>query len=200
MPNNYDEIKEALQKLQEKVEILEKENQELKSGGIEVKEPEENNKHIEILDNISQYADKEMDKIFEVNSDIIAASICVSRSKTLHGSEINKTTTCIKSFDEIDENKLSLAVEVFTNPRRITILKVLLSNPSLTATEITQKTGLVGGQLYHHLLQLENEQFISKESERYKPRPCLQGMLLDLYNIFGFGLEDTLWKLNPPKK
>jgi len=191
MSNDYDEIKEALQKLQEKVESLEKENQELKSGKEEVKEPEENKKHIEILDNIGNYADLEMDKIFEENNSIIAASICVSKSRTIHSNETNKTTTYIKSFDEINEERLCLGLEVFTNPRRIAILKVLISNQSLTAAEISQKTGLVGGQLYHHLACLANEtaQFIVKENERYRANPCAQGMLLDLYNVFGFGLE-----------
>ena len=190
MSNDYEEIKEALQKLQEKVESLEKENKELKNGE-KGKEPEENKKHIEILENIKNYAVQELEKIFEENKSITAASICVSRSNTIHSKGTNVTSTCIKSFDEINEEKISGALEVFINPRRIAILKALISNQSLTATEISQKTGLVGGQLYHHLASLQNEtmQFITKENERYKAHPCAQGMLLDLYNVFGFGLE-----------
>jgi DNA-binding transcriptional ArsR family regulator len=189
--DNYDEIKETLKMLQEKVEKLEKENQELKG---EIKEPDENKKHIEILDNISKYAAEEMEKIFEVNNSITAASICISKSRTVHSNDTNITSTCIKSFDEINEEKLSNAVEAFTNPRRIAILKVLIAE-CLTATEITQKTGLVGGQLYHHLNNLENEKLITKANEKYKVFPGVQGMLLDIYNSFGFGLADTLWKL-----
>jgi len=185
MSNNLDEIKETIKKLQEKVESLEKEN----------KDSEESIKHIRILENIKNYAVQEIGRIFEVNNNITAATICISKSKTIQGEETNITSTCIKSFDEIDEERLSSAVEVFTNPRRIAILKVLIAQPNLTATEITQKTGLVGGQLYHHLKNLEAEQLITKENEKYKVPPCVQGMLLDLYNVFGFGLPDTLWKL-----
>ena len=192
--NEVDEIKLTMQKLQEKIEKLEKENQELKSG--EKEEPNENKKHIEILDNISKYASNEMEKIFEVNNSITGASICISKSKTIHSNETNITSTCIKSFDEIDEEKLANALEIFTNPRRIAILKVLIAKSELTATEITQKTGLVGGQLYHHLNTLATQNLITKENEKYKVPPCVQGMLLDLYNSFGFGLPDTLWKLS----
>jgi len=184
MPNNYDEIKEALQKLQEKVDVLEKENQELKSGATEVKEPEENNKHIEILDNIGKYADKEMDKFFE-NSNIIATSMCITKTKIINfTSGTSMSSSCIDSFDSINEEGLSAALEVFTNPRRINILKVLMSQP-LTATEITQKTGLVGGQLYHHLSNLENAGLIIKENEKYKNHPDAPKMLICLYAALG---------------
>ena len=183
-----DEIKETMQKLQEKIEKLEKENQELKG---ESKEPEENNKHIEILENIKKYAHQEIEKIFIENNNITAVSICISETITPNGHDKNTTTTCIKSFDEINEEALSNAVEVFTNPRRIAILKNLIEHGSLTATELNRKTGLVGGQLYHHLSNLESEQLITKENEKYKVNKGVQGMLLDLYNAFGFGIDKT---------
>lgn len=188
--NSYDEIKETMQKLQEKIEKLEKENQELKDAENK-QEPEENNKHIEILENIKNYAHQEINKIFEENKNIIAASICVSQTITPNNHDKNSTSICIKSFDEINEEALSNVCEIFTNPRRIAILKVLIDCGSLTATELNHKTGLVGGQLYHHLSNLESEQLIVKENEKYKVQGGVQGMLLDLYNIFGFGLDKT---------
>ena len=185
MSNNYDEIKEALQKLQEKVEILEKENQELKSGTSEVKEPEENNKHFEFLDKAGNLASDEMDKIFEENSEIIATSMCITKTKIPNfTSGTTMSSSCIDSFDEISEEGLSAALEVFTNPRRINILKVLMSQP-LTATEITQKTGLVGGQLYHHLSNLENAGLIIKENEKYRNHPDAPKFLICLYAALG---------------
>ena len=180
MSNNLDEIKETIKKLQEKVESLEKEN----------KDSEESIKHIRILENIKNYAVQEIGRIFEVNNNITAATICISKSKTIQGEETNITSTCIKSFDEIDEERLSSAVEVFTNPRRIAILKVLIAQPNLTATEITQKTGLVGGQLYHHLSNLDNAGLIIKEEEKYRVHPDTPALLIRLYATLG-GMKIT---------
>ena len=178
--NSYEEIKETILKLQEKIESLEQENKELKKD----KEPKKNTKHIEILGNIGNDAAEKMKKIFE-ETNILAAAACISKSVTLHNNGTSINSACIESFDEIDEEGLSAAAEVFTNPRRIAILKVLIAHQDLTATEITQKTGLVGGQLYHHLSNLENAGLIVKQNEKYKVYTNTQGILISLYAVLG---------------
>ena len=182
--NSYEEIKETILKLQEKVESLEKENQELKSGEKKEIEPEVNARQFEILNNIGDYAVEEIKKIFE-ETPIKAAAICIDKSITIHSHGTNISSACMESFDGISEEGFSAALEVFTNPRRIAILKVLIDHPSLTATEITQKTGLVGGQLYHHLTNLENAGLIIKESEKYKVHVHTQGLLISLFAVIG---------------
>jgi predicted transcriptional regulator len=42
-----------------------------------------------------------------------------------------------------------------------------LFNKALTGSELNQQTGLVGGQLYHHLGILEEAKLIAKEREIY---------------------------------
>ena len=76
-----------------------------------------------------------------------------------------KTTNDIRTG--IDEEKLATALDVFTNPRRIGIIK-LLHGQTLTGSEISQKSGLVGGQLYHHINILENSGLIQKEGDKYR--------------------------------
>ena len=77
-----------------------------------------------------------------------------------------KTFICT-SLDDIDEDEMVSALEPFANPRRIKLLKVLMER-TLPANEISQATGLVGGQLYHHLQNLESAKLIEKTGDRYK--------------------------------
>ena len=182
MPNDYEEIKNTILKLQEKVEKLEKENKELKG---ETNEPQANTKQWEYLDNAGKYASDEMNKILEENNNIIATAMCIRKLNIpnfTNGTSIS--STCIESIDNISEEGISAALEVFTNPRRIAILKVLMGQ-RLTATEITQKTGLVGGQLYHHLSNLDNAGLIIKEDEKYRAHPDAPALLIGLYATLG---------------
>jgi len=50
----------------------------------------------------------------------------------------------------------------FSNEQRILILKTLIDG-SRTSSELTQATGLEGGQLYHHLKELALAEFIEQE-------------------------------------
>lgn len=178
-----DEIKSMLQKLQEEVAQLKKENKDLKDDSKDKDEPTFNPKHSEIMDGIGKFASQEMDKILGDNG-IKAMGVCISKSIMFDGSGTWMTTSVIKSIDEISEEGISAAAEVFTNPRRIAILKVLIAE-TLTATEITQKTGLVGGQLYHHLNSLENAGLIVKENEKYKAHGSAHGLLIRLSTVLG---------------
>ena len=97
-------------------------------------------------------------------------------------------TGTFSSFDEFPEESIAAALDVFTNPRRITILKVLISgiqNAEMTATEISQRTGLQSGQLYHHLSILESAKLIIKTAEKYKADNRTQGLLCGLFAVIG---------------
>jgi len=93
-------------------------------------------------------------------------------------------TGIFSSFDDLNEEGLSAALDVYTNPRRIAILKVLVKG-EMTASDISQRTGLQGGQLYHHLSILESAKLIIKTAEKYKADMRVQGLLCGLYAVIG---------------
>ncbi|HHV55380.1 MAG TPA: ArsR family transcriptional regulator [Firmicutes bacterium] len=68
--------------------------------------------------------------------------------------------------EAISEEQVASTLEPFVNPRRIKILKELFKGP-LSSSELTLHTGLVGGQLYHHLTVLEEARMIARDRERY---------------------------------
>ena len=70
-------------------------------------------------------------------------------------------------IEDIDENKVAAAVEAFSSPKRINIIKALLAKEFLSSNELTMKTGCIGGQLYHHLSILESAKIICKSNEMY---------------------------------
>ena len=72
-----------------------------------------------------------------------------------------------EKIESIDENKVAAAVEAFSSPKRINILKALMLKKFLSSNELTMKTGCIGGQLYHHLSILEASQIICKSNEMY---------------------------------
>ena len=180
---NIDGMVIMLQKLQEEVAQLKKDGKDAKNDGKDNKEPADNHWHGEIIDSVGKYASQEMDKILGENG-VKAMALCISKSIMFEGSGTGVSASCIESFDDINEEGMSAAAEVFTNPRRIAILKVLIAE-HLTAAEITQKTGLVGGQLYHHLSNLENAGLIVKENEKYRAHGSAHGLLIKLYAVLG---------------
>jgi len=109
------------------------------------------------------------------------AAICVSAVKGGGSGTSCLTTTNISNMKE---EELATALDVFTNPRRINILKLLLDK-SLSSTEISQQTGLVGGQLYHHLNILENTGLLEKTEEKYRTKPQTWQLLASLYAAVG---------------
>jgi hypothetical protein len=58
-------------------------------------------------------------------------------------------------------------------------------NSPMTSGELSQKTGCVGGQLYHHLANLENAGLIAKEGDRYAVKEMAMGKLLGLATVTG---------------
>ncbi|MCL2772318.1 MAG: ArsR family transcriptional regulator [Oscillospiraceae bacterium] len=180
--SKLDEIKTTLQKLQDEITQLKKEKEDVKNDGKE-EDPAFDSKLTGVTDSVGKYAAQEMNKFLD-ETEMKAIGICICKSKIPGGSGTTMTTSCLKSFDGISEEGVAAAVEVFTNPRRIAILKVLIAQP-LTATGITQKTGLVGGQLYHHLSALENAGLIVKEDDIYKADGGTYGLLINLYTVVG---------------
>lgn len=93
-------------------------------------------------------------------------------------------TGMFTSFDELNEEGVASALDVFTNPRRIAILKVLVKK-DMTASEISQHTNLQSGQLYHHLSILESAKLITKTADKYQADKKVQGLLCGLYAVIG---------------
>jgi len=96
-------------------------------------------------------------------------------------------TGMLSSFDELNEEGLAAALDVYTNPRRIAILKALVKS-EMTPSEISQRTRLQGGQLYHHLSILESAGLIVKTADKYKADAKVPGLLCGLYAVIG-GME-----------
>ena len=116
-------------------------------------------------------------------SDVKFMSVCFT-STSYNGTGSGTGTSMFNSLDSIDEDALATNLEVFTNPRRITILKNLIDAP-LHANEISQRTGFVGGQLYHHLNILEEAGLIRKENDKFYANGDTQGKLASLVAVVG---------------
>ena len=113
------------------------------------------------------------------------AGIAVLYSKTKQNAvNSNVSVFTTDTLDELDEDGLCAVLDVFTNSRRVTLLKLLINN-ELTASGITKKSGLIGGQLYHHLSSLENAGLIERAGDKYKARGTAQTLLCGLYTIIG---------------
>ena len=180
--NEIQEIKSEIQKLQEEIKLLKNENKKLKGADEAEKRFNLPEAYKAELDEAIKPVSQLIDKIFEENS---IEAMVVSISKTRNGSACLKSV--LKSIDDLNEESLAAVCEVFANPRRIAILKIL-SWESLTASEIGQRTGLVGGQLYHHLASLEGQHFIKKSDDKYEMKTDAHIMLMELYACFGFML------------
>jgi sugar-specific transcriptional regulator TrmB len=179
------DVKNELQKLQEEIEKLKKENQALREEKKKIEEePDFLREYAAELNESVQPVALIMKKIFAQNK-IDAMAMCISNTRTgVNSDELHVTTAYLKSIEDFNEESFSAACETFANPRRLSILKLLVKE-KLTASEIGQKTGLVGGQLYHHLSSLENASLIKKDGDKYESHPVLCSMLIDMCAAFG---------------
>ena len=117
------------------------------------------------------------DELMQIMKDIINSNetgICASLAFSVTGKDHGDlsgaafySVDSVEKIEAIDEIKLAGAVEAFSSPKRIAILKVLMSKKYLSSNELTMKTGCIGGQLYHHLSTLENSKIICKNNELY---------------------------------
>lgn len=174
---NLQELEKQLATMQEEIARLKKEEAKPKLPAIE------EDAFQKVLD--------EMRSIFieaVTGKDLILAStvigMCSDENGKINCGQATLTSTQIQDFHE---ETLATAMDVFSNPRRITIIKHLISG-SLSASEISQRTGLIGGQLYHHLSILENAKLIHKSAEKYSAPPSTQTMLSGLFALAG-GME-----------
>ncbi|MCL1792793.1 MAG: ArsR family transcriptional regulator [Oscillospiraceae bacterium] len=120
------------------------------------------------------------------------ASLLFSISGPKYGSTCDAAFYFAESADKIgsiDENGLASAVEAFSNPKRINILKLLISKKNLSSSELTMKTGCIGGQLYHHLSILENTRIICKNGGMYTLTDYGRNTAI---RIFGMVFGETL--------
>ncbi|MGE5578938.1 MAG: ArsR/SmtB family transcription factor [Bacillota bacterium] len=60
------------------------------------------------------------------------------------------------------DDEIVAFASAFTNPGRLKIMRAV-SHGSCTAAELAEETGLVGGQLYHHLKELVHGGFVLQE-------------------------------------
>jgi len=114
-------------------------------------------------------AQKELHDIFlEMNKEygVLYASTSVGMAQARGVAVTGCGSTVSNDFASFPEEGIAVALDVFTHPGRINILKFLMSGDA-TASQISHKTGLVGGQLYHHLSILENAKFIHKHGNAH---------------------------------
>ena len=182
---NILEVKSEIQKLQEEIAKLKQENKKLKEEKAAAA-PDIFEKYRTELDASVNAIKELMDKIFAENKGTVdALAVCISKTSDAFGNgNTSVSSACWKAIEELNEEGFAAACEVFTNPRRIAVLKIL-AKESLTASEIGQKTGLVGGQLYHHLASLESSGFIKKSDDKYKTTADIQSLLIALYACLG---------------
>ena len=181
------EIKKEIDKLKSEIEQLKSENSKLSKLEAEKTEslPDIFEEYKDELDKSETAIIKLMDKIFDENKNKVSAlAVCISTARTASGISRGVSTACWKDIEELSEEGFAAACEVFTNPRRLAILKALAKG-KLTASEIGQKTGLVGGQLYHHLASLENSEFIQKVDDKYANISYAEQLLIALYACLG---------------
>lgn len=166
--NSFEELVKKVQSLELEVNKLKKivnfESNELQHQQVDSISP----LFAEQEESIQQSIDKIQESIkILLDSGNSAFSLTTGRFKRHDGTtEGWMTAAKCGTIDELPEDKISEILEPFTNPRRIKVLKELYKS-KLAANELSQKTGLVGGQLYHHLSILEKGKLISKEGDLY---------------------------------
>ena len=117
-------------------------------------------------------------ELAQIMKEIINAEtgVCISASFSVNNAEHDNLSESVfysidnnSQIESIDETKVAAAVEAFSSPKRINILKALMLKKFLSSNELTMKTGCIGGQLYHHLSILEAAKIIckNKENEMY---------------------------------
>lgn len=130
-------------------------------------------------------AQAEMGELLKAFIDEGAVAASIVMSCTAFDGKGTSVGLCIyNTLDDLNEDGLSAALDVFINPRRIAILKLLIP-ANMTASEISKKTGLVGGQLYHHLECLINANLIEKRGDTYRTKGDTQALLCGLSAAVG---------------
>ena len=162
-----------LLQIQQNLDALQKQIDTMNMKSIEPEIEVPNLQSIDLRYKIKEKSSELMQLMKElISSD--EAGLCMSAVLSVGGAEygdINETSFYYidspEKIEKIDAKGLANAVEAFSSPKRITILKTLLSKKLLSSNELTMKTGCIGGQLYHHLSILEAAKIICKSNELY---------------------------------
>jgi len=173
-----------IEELEAQLAAMQDEIERLKQGSGETKEKPQN--PYQVYEERITAAQNQLYDIFkEMNEKhgVLYVSTAVSGAQVRGKFERGSGTACGDAF-EYPEDVISSALDVFSNPRRINVLKVLMAGDS-TASELSQKTGLIGGQLYHHLSILESAKLIYKHHDRYVINASAQIMLSSIYAAIG---------------
>jgi len=178
------ELEEKLALMQKELEVM-KENEANKQPSVSAVV------HEKYKERWRKNQDEVMDMLKDmINEGVGAASVVITITKFVPDS-INSGIGLVTmdSLEDISEDKISTALDVFTNPRRIALLKLLIIK-TLTASEIARETGLAGGQLYHHLSILENAKLIERNGDKYSTNGRAQTLLCGLNSALG-GMDMT---------
>ncbi len=84
------------------------------------------------------------------------------------GGRVRSASTRLARIDPIAEDiagpEFAAFVAPFASPQRVAILNALARRGELTAQALSEVTGLVGGQFYHHLKELVRAGLVSSDS------------------------------------
>ena len=182
---------QKLMELQEQLAQMQKEIERLQQEKDAPRAPSKG-----LYDKYSEQIDAAREAMFDAYGQILrvedvhSLTTYVSVGKSTKDGKIillGSGTGMFDSLDSLNEEGLAAALDVFTNPRRIAILKVLVKS-DMSASEIGQSTELKGGQLHHHLSILESAKLITKTGDKYKAERRVEGILCGLYAVIG-GME-----------
>ena len=163
-----------LEQIQQNIEALQKQIDSMKhSPDPEIETPQDG-----LLDKLKEKSDELTDAMQEMVGTGAKhpekSGVCISAIFSVSAPDYGGLRESILYFAEsaekiekIDENRVSSALEAYSSPKRVNILKLLMSKKALPSNELTMKTGCIGGQLYHHLSVLENARIICKSGEMY---------------------------------
>lgn len=101
----------------------------------------------------------EIEKVMKKWYDAVKKEVIVSASRDEHGGWVN--TSVVESLTKLPIDKVVFLLSPFSNEQRLKILLQLCEYPK-SATDLTNATGLQGGQLYHHLEELMGARYIEK--------------------------------------
>jgi len=178
--------KSKIDELELKLAELQKELDGIKGGGetAEKKEPDLWEVYKDRHDALRKELADLQKEMTENGVQAVSTVVTVTRFRGLSDTNCHSGRITLTTVDDISEDGLAAALDVFTNPRRIAVLK-LLTPRFMTAAEISRETGLIGGQLYHHLSCLENAGLIRKEADRYRTLGSAQSLLCGLSAAVG---------------
>ncbi len=175
------ENENIIKRLETRLEEMQKELEQLKNPKPEDKNNDLFETHREAL---AEAQKSVMDVLKKMIEDGAKAAGTVISVTAFDGTGNGTGTSVFHSLDDLAEDGLAAALDVFTNPRRISILKLLIPE-AMTPSEISRNTGLVGGQLYHHLSILENAGLLFKTADKYRTKGETQILLCGLHAAVG---------------